>query len=150
MDSEIQALLNANTMSDLKRFIKQRQTLNSANWYLKYFFHSVQAAGLLTTSMAQSYGWSNFIWLGIGLNSLATLIHIYEQTNNSISKHMLKSIGRIKNGTYVDEDMLIDTEEDEKKSHLSAHVPLATAPIAFAPLATAPIPYAHIDVSSPI
>ena len=50
MNSEIQALLNKNTMSDLKRFIKQRQTLNSANWYLKYFFHSVQAAGLLTTS----------------------------------------------------------------------------------------------------
>jgi len=73
MDSEIQALLNKNTMSDLRRFIRQRQTLNSANWYLKYFFHSVQAAGLLTTSMAQSYGWSNFIWLGIGLNSLATL-----------------------------------------------------------------------------
>lgn len=140
MNSEIQALLNKNTMSDLRRFIRQRQTLNSANWYLKYFFHSVQAAGLLTTSMAQSYGWSNFIWLGIGLNSLATLIHIYEQTNNSISKHMLESIAKIKNGTYVDEDILIDTEEDEKKSHGSTS--LATAP--------APITIEHIDVSSPI
>ena len=100
----------------------------------------MQAAGLLTTSMAQSYGWSNFIWLGIGLNSLATLIHIYEQTNNSISKHMLESIAKIKNGTYVDEDILIDTEEDEKKSHGSTS--LATAP--------APITIEHIDVSSPI
>ena len=107
MNSEIQALLNKNTMSDLKRFIKQRQTLNSANWYLKYFFHSVQAAGLLTTS---------------------------------ISKHMLESIAKIKNGTYVDEDILIDTEEDEKKSHGSTS--LATAP--------APITIEHIDVSSPI
>ena len=147
MNSEIQALLNKNTMSDLKRFIRQRQTLNSANWYLKYFFHSVQAAGLLTTSMAQSYGWYNFIWLGIGLNSLATLIHIYEHTNNSISKHMLESIAKIKNGTYVDEDILIDTEEDEKKSHLSVHEPLATVP---APITSPSLATAYIDVSSSI
>ena len=120
MNSEIQSLLNANTMSDLKRFIRQRQKLNAANMYLKYFFHCVQAAGLLTTSIAQSYGWTNFIWLGIGLNSFATLIHIYAQTNNSISKHMLESIEKIKNGTYVDEENLIDTEEDEKKSNISA------------------------------
>ena len=62
MDSEIKALLNKNTMSDLKRFIRQRQNLNAANVYLKYFFHCVQTAGLLTTSIAQSYGgyWSQF------------------------------------------------------------------------------------------
>jgi hypothetical protein len=124
MDSEIKALLNKNTMSDLKRFIRQRQNLNAANVYLKYFFHCVQTAGLLTTSIAQSYGWSNIIWVGIGLNSLATLIHIYEQTNNNISKHMMESIAKIKNGTYVDEEILIDTEEDEKKSNASV---LATA-----------------------
>ena len=118
MDSEIQALLNANTMSDLKRFIRQRQSLNAANVYLKYFFHLIQTAGLLTTAVSQSYGWSNFIWLGIGLNSFATLIHIYEQTNNSISKHMMESIAKIKNGIYIDEDILIDTEDD-KKSNLS-------------------------------
>jgi len=120
MNNEIQALLNANTMSDLKRFIRQRQSLNAANVYLKYFFHLIQTAGLLTTAVSQSYGWSNFIWLGIGLNSFATLIHIYEQTNNSISKHMMESIAKIKNGTYIDEDILIDTEEDEKKSNVSA------------------------------
>jgi len=104
-------------MSDLKRFIKQRQSLNAANIYLKYIFHCIQTAGLLTTSVAQSYGWSNIIWVGIGLTSLATLIHIYEQTNNSISKHMLESISKIKNGIYIDEDILVDTEEDEKKSN---------------------------------
>jgi hypothetical protein len=135
MNSEIQSLLNANTMSDLKRFIRQRQKLNAANMYLKYFFHCVQAAGLLTTSIAQSYGWTNFIWLGIGLNSFATLIHIYAQTNNSISKHMLESIEKIKNGTYVDEENLIDTEEDEKKSNISATM---TAPLT-APLTAPPI-----------
>ncbi len=119
MDSEIQALLNANTMSDLKRFIKQRQSLNAVNVYLKYFFHLIQTAGLLTTAVAQSYGWTNIVWAGIGLNSVASLIHIYEQTNNSISKHMMESITKIKNGIYIDEDILIDTE-DEKKSNISA------------------------------
>lgn len=126
MDSEIQALLNANTMSDLKRFIRQRQSLNAVNVYLKYFFHLIQTAGLLTTAVAQSYGWSNIVWAGIGLNSFASLIHIYEQTNNSISKHMLESIAKIKNGIYIDEDILIDTE-DEKKSNVSTT--LTTVPI---------------------
>lgn len=128
MNNEIQALLNANTMSDLKRFIRQRQSLNAANVYLKYFFHLIQTAGLLTTAVSQSYGWSNFIWLGIGLNSFATLIHIYEQTNNSISKHMLESIAKIKNGIYIDEDILIDTE-DEKKSNVSATLATTAVPI---------------------
>ena len=128
MDSEIQALLNANTMSDIKRFIKQRQSLNAVNVYLKYFFHLIQTAGLLTTAVAQSYGWSNIVWAGIGLNSFATLIHIYEQTNNSISKHMLESIAKIKNGIYVDEDILIDTE-DEKKSNVSATLTTVAVPI---------------------
>ena len=128
MDSEIQALLNANTMSDLKRFIKQRQNLNAVNVYLKYFFHLIQTAGLLTTAVAQSYGWSNIVWAGIGLNSFATLIHIYEQTNNSISKHMLESIAKIKNGIYIDEDILIDTE-DEKKSNVSTTLTTVAVPI---------------------
>ena len=128
MDSEIQALLNANTMSDLKRFIKQRQNLNAVNVYLKYFFHLIQTAGLLTTAVAQSYGWTNIVWAGIGLNSVASLIHIYEQTNNSISKHMMESIAKIRNGTYVDEDILIDTE-DEKKSNVSATLAAVAVPI---------------------
>jgi hypothetical protein len=146
MDSEIQALLNANTMSDLKRFIKQRQTLNAANVYLKYFFHLIQTAGLLTTAVAQSYGWSNIIWAGIGLNSVASLIHIYEQTNNSISKHMMESIVKIKNGTYIDEDILIDTEEDDKKSHEILSVPIASSgTITTEPITT--MQNDHIDVS---
>ena len=147
MDSEIQALLNANTMSDLKRFIKQRQNLNAANVYLKYFFHCVQTAGVLTTSIAQSYGWPNIVWVGIGLNSLATLIHIYEQTNNSISKHMFESIAKIRKGNYIDEDILVDTDEDEKKSHGSATVDIASMSVA---MATASIQNDHIDVSSGI
>lgn len=126
MNAEIQNLLNQNTMSDLKRFIKQRQSLNSANWYLKYVFHFIQTAGLLTTSISQSYGWSNIVWVGIGLNSLATLIHIYEQTNNSISKHMLESIVKIKNGTYLDEDMLIDTDQDDNKSKTNITLTMPT------------------------
>ena len=47
---------------------------------------------------------------------------------------MMESIAKIKNGTYVDEEILIDTEEDEKKSNASV---LATAAPA---RAQAPVP----------
>jgi len=71
--------------------------------------------GLLTTSVAQSYGLTNVVWAGIGINSLATLIHTFEQTNNKLSKHMLDNIISIKNGTYVDEGILIQLEDDKSE-----------------------------------
>ncbi len=67
--------------------------------------------GLMTTSVAQSYNMNNIVWVGIGLNSLATLIHTFEQTNTKLSNHMLENITNIKNGTYVDEGILIDIDE---------------------------------------
>ena len=67
--------------------------------------------GLMTTSVAQSYNLTNIVWLGIGLNSLATLIHTFEQTNNKLSTNMLENITSIKNGTYIDEGILIDLDD---------------------------------------
>ena len=122
MSDEITQVLQANKMSDLKRFLKNRQCLNTSNIYFTYLFYIVQMAGLLTTSVAQSYNLINIVWLGIGLNSLATLIHTFEQTNNKLSKHMLDNILSIKNGTYVDEGILIDIDDKSDKKSITPNM----------------------------
>jgi hypothetical protein len=118
----INKILEENTAEDLARFINKRQCLNTANMYLIYFFHIVQAAGILTTTIATGYSVKELIWVGVGLNMLATLINIFEQTNNNISKKMLQNIEAIKKGDYLDEDILITpvtsqskTETDQRK-----------------------------------
>lgn len=111
MDKDIQALLDKNIMDDLTRFIKKRQCLNYTNMYMNYVFHFVQTAGVLTTAIAVSYGWSHIVWAGVGLNSLATLLHIYEHNNNKLLETMMQNIKKIKNGTYIDESALIDEED---------------------------------------
>ena len=69
MSDEITQVLQANKMSDLKRFLKNRQCLNTSNIYFTYLFYIVQMAGLLTTSVAQSYNLINIVWLGIEFTS---------------------------------------------------------------------------------
>ncbi len=103
----IQQILDENKINDLMRFIEKRQCLNNANLYLNYIFHLLQSAGILTTAVASGYSLSYLIWVGLGLNVVATLIHIYEQTNNNISKRLLTNIEAIKNGNYTDEDILV-------------------------------------------
>ena len=109
---EIKDIFENNTLNDLKRFIKQRQNLNTTNSYLIYLFHLVQSAGILTSAIAA--GNSNFeiVWVGVGLNLLATLINVYEKTNNSILQKLMGDIKLIKNRTYVDESQLIDILSD--------------------------------------
>jgi hypothetical protein len=141
MPDEILSILQANKMADLKRFLSNRQCLNTSNIYFTYLFYVVQMVGLLTTSVAQSYGLTNIVWLGIGLNSLATLIHTFEQTNNKLSKHMLDNILSIKNGTYVDEGILIDLDDDDKKCVVpAALVPAAPTPVPATPVPATPVP----------
>jgi hypothetical protein len=57
------------------------------------------------------------VWIGVGMNILASLINIFEKTNESISKRLLKDISAIKNGTYVDEGSMVNIEDKaaEKK-----------------------------------
>ena len=125
MDNEIQIILNRNIVGDLTRFLGKRQCLNATNMYMNYIFHFVQTSGLLTTAIAQSYGWSNLIWVGIGLNSLATLLHIYEHNNNKLLDHMMQNIKKIKNGTYIDESSLID-EDDSRPLLKTIHPSVQT------------------------
>jgi len=106
---EIQTIFDNNKINDLKRFLAKRQCLNTTNSYLIYLFHLVQASGILTTSIAAGTNNTELVWIGVGLNICATLINVYEKTNNSISSKLLNDIKLIRDNHYVDEGVIIDT-----------------------------------------
>jgi hypothetical protein len=113
---QIQEIFENNKITDLKRFIKKRQNLNSCNVCLSYLFYLMQSVGILTTTIGTGYEIKELIWTGIGVNILASLIHSYEQVNNNISIKLLKNIENIKKNTYIDEDVLIDLNDEDKKN----------------------------------
>lgn len=132
---EIKDIFENNTLNDLKRFINQRQCLNTTNSYLIYLFHLVQSAGILTSAIAAGNGNFEIVWVGVGLNLFATLINVYEKTNNSILQKLMDDIKLIKNGKYIDEGQLIDTLSDNTPS-LSNNLnnPNTTMPVSITPL----------------
>lgn len=109
---EIKNIFEINRLEDLKKFLRKRENLNNSNIYLIYFFHLVQSAGILTTTLAAGYDLKYLVWVGVSLNAAATLINIFEKTNNSISKKLLENITEIKNGNYLDESALVDPVDD--------------------------------------
>lgn len=119
ISDEIQTILDANKLEDLKQFISRRKCLNTWNITLVYFFHVIQSAGILTTTIAAGYDNKELIWVGVGLNILASLINVFEKTNNGISKHLLKDIEAIKEGTYVDESEAIEVPEKKEDADKS-------------------------------
>ena len=88
--------------------MQKRKCLNEWNMVLIYLFHVVQSAGILTTTIAAGYDMKVLVWVGVGFNILASLINVFEKTNNGISKHLLKHINAIKDGTYVDEGTMVE------------------------------------------
>ena len=114
---EIKRIFDNNVLQDLKRFMEKRENINKYNVTLIYLFHITQSAGVFTTTIATGYNKPQFIWLGIALNILATLINIFEQVNNSISKKLLKDIQTIREGNYIDEDVIIDLDKPLNKQN---------------------------------
>ena len=114
MNDEINNVLNKNKMDDLREFISRRKCLNSCNLVLVYLFHIVQSSGILVTTIAAGYNRKDLIWLGVGLNIAASLLNVFEKTNNGISKHLLKDINAIRDGTYVDESECVDAAVNNK------------------------------------
>ena len=116
----IKNLFEQNKLEDLKAFMDKRKCLNQWNLALVYLFHIVQSAGILTTTIAAGYDMKIIIWVGVGFNILASLINVFEKTNNSISKHLLKDIQAIKDGTFVDEGSIelpaVKSESDGSSS----------------------------------
>jgi len=110
---EIKKIFEDNQINDLKRFMKKRECLNKTNNIFIYLFHFVQSLGIFVTMVAAGYNLQHLVWFGVALNSLATLIHVYEKTNDATLKRLLNQIKNIKEGTYVDEDALIEVEKEE-------------------------------------
>jgi len=110
ISDEISNIFDKNIIGDLHRFLYNRHVLNNCNIIFVYLFNIVQSVGILTTAIAAGYNIRELIWVGVGLNCVATLIHIFEKTNISILKKYMNDIELIKSGKYVDEsDMDFDT-----------------------------------------
>ena len=124
VNDKIRDLLDENKVNDLQRFIGKRQCLNTANMYLIYIFHIFQAAGILTTSVAAGYSIKELVWIGVGLNILATLITVFEQTNNNMSKKLLQNIEAIKSGKYIDEDTIVNPASSSSTASASTGAPV--------------------------
>lgn len=116
---EINKIFNENELSNLKKSISKRHCLNDWNIGLIYLFNILQTAGILTTSIATSYNMQSLIWFGVGLNLIASLINVFEKTNHNISKKLLANIIAIKNGTFIDEIDIADTDkkQDDSKNY---------------------------------
>jgi len=127
---EIQHIFDTNKLEDLKEFINRRKCLNNWSIALIYLFHFIQSAGILTTTIAAGYDIKAIVWVGVGLNILASMINIFEKTNNGISKKLMKDIQAIKDGTYVDESEVIELGEkktaNEKDKENDLQEPLNT------------------------
>jgi hypothetical protein len=115
LSRRIKHIFEQNEIDDLEKFMNKRECLNNCNFYMIYLFYLVQSAGILVTTIATGYNAQIYIWLGVGLNIFASLIHVYEQTNNNISSKLLKDIQLIKNNNYTDEGALIDLDDDKGK-----------------------------------
>ena len=133
---EIDKILNKNKINDLTRFISKRETLNKYNTYIRYSFIFSHYSSILITTVAVGYNSSiyesrdeniismkNLIWLGIGLNIIASILTAVEHMNRNMSKKLLSNIKHIQSGDYVDESNLLDSyhsksaDSDKNKIH---------------------------------
>lgn len=114
---QIKNILDNNQLEDLKEFIDKRKCLNSTNMSLIYLFHIIQSAGILTTTIATGYNYKELIWVGIGLNLVASLINTFEHLNNSMSKRLLKDIMAIKDNTYIGPSEIVEPDKDNQLSN---------------------------------
>ena len=112
--SDIDAILKKNSIEDLEKFIKRRACINNCNICFTYLFHFLQTCGMITTSISASYNYKELLWIGIGLNALASLVSIYEKTNQTIADKMLENIKNIKAGEYIDEANQINVDNITK------------------------------------
>jgi hypothetical protein len=117
LSEQIKVIMDENTLDDLKSLMARRHSLNRCNVCLIYVFHFVQSAGILTTTIATGYSLTYLIWVGVGLNVLASLLNVYEKTNGNLLKTYLKDIDAIKAGTFTDEGAV------EKPIEAAPHTP---------------------------
>ena len=111
IQQEIQKIFDINEINDLISLLQKRKIINNSNMMLMYVFHFVQSSGILITTIASGYGNTSLVWLGVSLNALASLINVIEKNNNTMLKKLMKDIKNIKNGNYIDEAPIYDSDE---------------------------------------
>ncbi len=116
IDHEIEKIFNENRLEDLKKFLLRRKCLNVTNMGFDYAFHVVQTAGIIITTIAAGYNEKFLVWVGAGVSALASLIKVFESSNNAMLKKLLADIKSIREGTYVDEGSLVDGEKKSEES----------------------------------
>jgi hypothetical protein len=112
---EIITILNKNKIDDLKRFLNKRGWLNDTNQYLNYLFHFIQAGGIFVVSIAETYQMQYLTYVGVGLNTLASVVHIIINDNKKVNKQLFTNIKQIKENKYLDESV-IEIEDDKSVS----------------------------------
>jgi hypothetical protein len=110
---QINDIFETNKINDLQSFLYKRKCLNNCNIVLIYLFHIIQSTGILVTTIATGYNIKEYIWLGVGLNICASVIHFIEKTNNNLSVKLLSNISLIKKNNYIDESVLIDVNDEQ-------------------------------------
>jgi hypothetical protein len=122
---EIQELFEVNKINDLRRFMKNRETINCCNMALRYSYFATHYSGILVSTIAVEYVDANYksmLWLGIGLNVLATFISAIEEFNNKLSKKMLHNIENIKKNNYIDESDIIESTRNKSSNDLFSKI----------------------------
>ena len=129
---QITQIFNQNSVNDLTKFMKQRHCLNQFNICLVYLFYIVQSAGILLTTIATNYSNTNLVYVGVGLNLLASMINVYEKVNNSLLKNMMVNIQAIHDNHYVDEGTLVDLESidaQQQQMQVAGQTPVTPSPL---------------------
>jgi hypothetical protein len=111
IDHEIEKIFSENRLEDLKKFLARRKCLNVTNMGFDYAFHTVQTAGIIITTIAAGYDKKFLVWVGAGISAFASLIKVFESSNNAMLKKLLGDIKSIREGTYVDEGSLVEGEK---------------------------------------
>ena len=110
LQNEIEIIFQNNKVNDLKRFLSKREYLNVCNLIMLYLFHIIQSIGIFINSYGVSVNNYNIIWIGIGLNFIATIIQVFEKLNDTQLKKLFYEIERIKQDKYIDETQFVDIE----------------------------------------
>lgn len=121
---EIHNVLENNVRDDLMRALNKRQCLNSCNIFIEYTSNLLQFVSVFMVSIATSYQILYLTWIGVGIGSLAALLTTYEKLNNKFSERLLKDIIAIKNGTYVDESIIIQKKLQSTNNNITTQEPI--------------------------
>ena len=128
--NEIRRILDNNQIGDLKRFLRKRQRLNMINSYLIYLFHFIISCTIFISSFGAGTGDARLIWIGVGLNLLSSLIHVYEKLNDNQLKRLFNDVIAIKNGNYIDESAIINIDNMNNETRQHNQVLLSAVPSA--------------------